>query len=643
MYAGPDGVASGGSGVNASSYRGVSAVVTSPIGLSVLALSLLAAVRLHQWRGRSTQHAAGRSLASSSALPRAHAGFDDATPAPSVSTTPQPQTDKKKRSKLRRKRGKDYSNDPSAKHGQVGRASVHSKLDVPFSTQQASYASSSAYSPILTSSIEGPHKNYAGSIGSVSGAPSTLGDDLSSLDAYERSDPFDELESVLGIEQDENASSTTPVAAQARERRSVHSSPALASLHLPRLPLRPSKMAVRALNAYVDGLRMPRPSSLLSQSIPNQTITAPLDDNLLEGAALHHAYHSPALSNTTSSTTTKTVSVTSSSTASSQLSPKTPPAHIITSHSMPIHALLPAPAISANFIDEHGSKTTHDHLAPATTWKDVNDQSTAWLDSIETPVPKSGDMRVMPPPHELGDDRESSGPEAATTDDLVKDDPRQFLASSFSAPVSLQSVASTWDDSLDWGPVPAALRSGNVSGTPSDASDPASYSWSARSPSSATPPSSMAEERGRRSSNTHIVLGSMSAPLLSGSKRLGEGDKKEGGGENGDEGEDEEQPPAPLDILFPSLNDPPPSPYTHHQYDMGLSSSYPSDFGVGEETIQSLRQALGEARMREERWRAECARLAGEYERVRWTWTEEITRWARRESEVRRLHHTCLM
>ena len=148
-----------------------------------------------------------------------------------------------------------------------------------------------------------------------------------------------------------------------------------------------------------------------------------------------------------------------------------------------------------------------------------------------------------------------------------------------------------------------------------------------------------------------------------------------------EDGEDEErdsQPAATLDILFPSLNDPPPPPTPpyhgddavdssgvyHYEYPAsgsasvgmsalrnvhtapshsGSSTEYSAAGGVGggydeaagTETVDGLKTTLERVRDRENKWRAECMRLAGEYEKLRWSWTEEASKWGRREAEVR--------
>lgn len=106
-----------------------------------------------------------------------------------------------------------------------------------------------------------------------------------------------------------------------------------------------------------------------------------------------------------------------------------------------------------------------------------------------------------------------------------------------------------------------------------------------------------------------------------------------------DDEEDEVQPPAALDIMFPSLDDPPPPPTPPYLVSEAsidgdpYNSSY-EDADMDSTTLEGLKQMLDRGKDRENKWRAEYMRLAGEFEKLRWTWTEEAAKWNRRESEV---------
>lgn len=644
----------------------LSSVAITPIGLSVLALSLVAAVRFNQWRARTALRSDDAvAVSSSSSSTNDRDATSDAPRESAQVSSSQTIGDRKKRSKLRRKRGKDSAKEVPVKNGQSskgGRSNSRPKLDVTLHHQH-SYPSLLTSSAFATSSTDSERRAYAASVGSGSVAPSVLGDDPSSSsvsDIGDHGDSYDRIRPRRKGEDEDDESAATPIAT--RVRRVSRPAPALATLRLPPIPLRPSKLTIRALNAFADHLVSQSSSANVQDPLPSRTIIS--TDSSFGGGPPHYPSHSPAPSNATSSTTTNVISAFSaaSSSASSRLSPQTPPATltVTNSHSHPVHPASPDDS------REKGEYHHDDQLAKVNlniALGICREDTGTWIAGIETP--SSGHALSQSLPRQLGHEYTPSPRphanrpggdlarsmsmngvgETGTGAGIGSDAQVYHVATSISAPTTMSE--STWDDSLDWGPqsdasvdgeqfqrettaVRPVVRPSSSSGALAQRMFPDPLSMS---PSWGAPelPTSVGLERDRSSSNaappsSPLRPASVPAPIATSTATPVH--------EEGDE--QDEQPPAPLDILFPSLNDPPPSPYTQQQYDYSNGVIYSSSLGsmgsvgvngVGED-VSSLEAALDAAKMREERWRAECARLVGEFERLRWAWS-------RRETEVR--------
>ena len=85
--------------------------------------------------------------------------------------------------------------------------------------------------------------------------------------------------------------------------------------------------------------------------------------------------------------------------------------------------------------------------------------------------------------------------------------------------------------------------------------------------------------------------------------------------------------PHTQDVFFPSLNDPPPTSGTSPT--LAENSSVTADVEVSK-----LKAALEAARHAEEKWRLESLRLAEEFERLKWAWSEDLQKWNQKESDV---------
>lgn len=641
----------------------LSSLAITPIGLSVLALSLAAAVRFKQWRGFPA-HRSDETASVPSTSRSAHnrdATSDDAPRESAEVSGSQTTGDRKKRTKVRRKRGKDSTKELVHKNGRSTKGSSRPKLDVSLYHQQ-SYASPSTYGPFGTSSTDGELRAYAASAGSGSVAPSVLGDDPSSSsvsDMGEQGVSFNGLRSRRRDEDEDDASATTPVASS-RVRRVPRPAPALASLRLPPTPLRPSKLTIRTLNAFAD-LPVSQSSSADSPKLsPSRTITSA--DTFANGRP-QYTSHSPAPSNATSSTTTNVISVFSatSSSASSQLSPTTPPATLTTTNShTPVRALTSA---SPDGDDDGLSECLHNSQTPEA---NSTGATADWIGGVETP--SSGPPCTSPRAQTQLGHGHVCGPRLHAShreDGLTPSFPLTEMEGSGSATgpsasgqayhigtgMSVPEAANDtmWDDSLDWhspsnAPSDGEHRQGEEVEVVKSYVEPSSYgspvrhvfpdplpsssSWGAPElPTSVSLTTERLGERTRSSSNaaapgSYVRSASMTASIGVSTDSTGTHDVAE---------DEAEQPPAALDILFPSLDDPPPSPHAHQQHDYPNGAVYSApglmDSVGGGEGASTLETALDAAKMREERWRAECARLVAECERLRWAWN-------RRETEV---------
>lgn len=79
------------------------------------------------------------------------------------------------------------------------------------------------------------------------------------------------------------------------------------------------------------------------------------------------------------------------------------------------------------------------------------------------------------------------------------------------------------------------------------------------------------------------------------------------------------------EILFPSLNDPPPPKTLSKIVTPNISSS---------DDVAVLMEELKVARLGEEKWKLESIRQGEENERLKWAWSEELRKWSRKENEV---------
>lgn len=584
-----------------------SAAVTSPLGLSVLALSVAAVARFRPWHAISSAHTTEESQPSAAA-----SGGEPTTTAVLESGDSIAAGKVEKRTKDRRKRNNKVISKTALNRiiqSQSTKATTPNKHTPSRDREPTSYATSSVYSAPTTLSVDDDHHDYAQSTGSA--APSTLGDDLSSADGLDKSDHSNEFGSVSGTGDDEESYSPTPITPRALRAPSDGGLPALASLRLPRVPLRPSRTTVRVLNAFADAPRIPARSSMISESTSSDTVLAPLLDS---ASPPPYTSHSPAPSNATSSTTTNVISVGSSS--SSQLSPRTPPAHLsMTPNALPLHALLAdnTPSVHAQEEDEE------DVLTPLQEHT-LEQKSSPWLERVPPAGPRSGTRAASHQAHARSGKRDRNRVKpsdranaSSTLGALAETVPGKVIASSVSAPTALRPLNSAWDHSLDWGPTLGSAREADEE---AEAAESRGTSGADSSPWGSDSSDHDGLERGRRPSNaTHAPPpSSVSAPSMSASQD----------DEADSVGDAEEPLSAVPDIMFPSLNDPPTSPYMMDHYDAAYDDG-----------TEALRAELEEVKMREERWRMECSRLAGEYERVRWAWTEEITKWTQRESEVR--------
>jgi len=647
-----------------------SSIALTPIGLSVLALSLLAAVRFNKWRACAAQRSdiASVLLASSTNVRDTDAPRESAQGSGSQTVS-----DRKKRSKLRKKRGKDAAKEVLVKHGQSSKGATTSSLPksgVAAHHQQSSYASSSAYGLFVASSTDGERRAYAASAGSGSAAPSVLGDDpfsSSVSDTGEQGDSFDGLQSRRRGADEDDAFLTTPIAT--RRRRVVpRPAPALAALRLPSIPPRPSKLTIRTLNAFADLAVLQSSSVDAPNPSPSRTITSAEVDRSFASARPHYSSHSPAPSNATSSTTTNAISVfsTASSSASSQLSPTTPPVTLTAtnSRSLPVRGPISASPVVEDDSREKVEYPPHDqhpevnmHIAMGIHHEDPE----AWIDGIEAPNSDSthAHRRATPHPDQPAHERPRSragyrGGGLARSVSLtgageVRNSARArgayHVATSISAPIT--TGESAWDDSLDWRSTSEVSADGehshrtevNVAESvirPSSSGGsshlvfphllPLSSAWGQPESQASANTAGRDGERVRSASNADAP-GSFegSDPTSSSMIASAHEPSMHDEADNADE-----QPPATPDILFPSLDDPPPSPYSHQQYDNSYPSSSPGVIDLvdaGSEDSSSLEAALHAAKIREERWRAECTRLVAEYERLRWAWN-------RRETEV---------